>query len=343
MLPRSGREPDRRLRRCAVSPMGQPRYSSGLLRIGLAGVVWGSIPLLIRMVHVSPFVLVFWRVVFGGAAALAYLLITGRLGALRRLTRRDVLALIAVGALLAGNWVLFLGALAMTRVAVAELLGYTGPVFVVALAPLVSREAFDRRIVVPLVLALGGTVVILGMNGLTLGGGKSLLGAVMAFCSAITYAGLMLTGKKLIHSLEAPVIVFGEYVVAAVLLLLAALLLRGPVGGQEWGALATLGLVHTMLATVIFFSGLKHVRTDHAAVFMYAEPVTAVVFAAVFLSEPVGWATAAGGAAVVAAGVLVARMTSPSAPAGSLEVPAALESDGQHSSTGRADGPQQEG
>jgi drug/metabolite transporter (DMT)-like permease len=306
-----------------------PRYSFSLLRIGLAGVVWGSIPLFVRMVPVSPFVIVFWRVVFGGAAALVYLLATRKIGSLRRLDRRGVLALVAVGVLLAANWVLFLGGLAMTRVAVAELLGYTGPVFVVALAPIMGREAFDRRIILPLVLALGGTAVILGLGGLSLGGGRSLLGAIMAFSSAITYSGLMLTGKRLIRSIEAPVIVFGEYVVASLLLLPAALVLTGPAGGKQWGALATLGVVQTTIATLIFFSGLRRVRADHAAVFMYAEPVTAVIFAAVFLAEPLGWATALGGAAVVAAGVLVARMAPPGAPPSGLEAPAGAEVAGE--------------
>ncbi len=301
------------------------RYSSALLRIGLAGVIWGTIPLFIRVVDVSPLVIVFWRVAFGAAAALVYLLVTRKLAALRRLDRRAVLALVAVGVLLAANWILFLGALSMTRVAVAELLGYTGPVFVVALAPLIAREAFDRRILFPLALALGGTGIILGLGGLSLEGGRSLLGAIMAFCSALTYAGLMLTGKRLIRSIEAPVLVFGEYVVASILLLPAALLLAGPSTPIEWGALVTLGVVHTTVATLVFFSGLRYVRADHAAVFMYAEPVTAVVFAAIFLSEPLGWATAVGGAAVVAAGILVARMAPHSTPSTAMEAPAAPE------------------
>ncbi len=100
--------------------------SSGLLRVGLAAVIWGSIPIFVRMVDTSPFVLVFWRVAFGAAAMLAYLLLTGKVRDLARLDRRRVLALLAVGALIAVNWVLFLGALTMTRVAVAELLAIPG-------------------------------------------------------------------------------------------------------------------------------------------------------------------------------------------------------------------------
>ncbi len=58
------------------------------------------------------------------------------------------------------------------------------------------------------------------------------------------------------------------------------------------------------------------VRADHAAVITYAEPVTAVIFAALFLAERLGWVTAVGGVAVIAAGVLVARL----APSSGVEV-----------------------
>ena len=265
--------------------------SSGLLRIGLAGVIWGSIPIFVRMVETSPLVIVFWRVAFGAAAVLVYLLLTGRVKELARLDRRGVLALLAVGVLISVNWILFLGALTLTQVAVAELLGYTGPVFVAALAPLVTREPYDRRIVLPLVLALAGTAIIVGLGELSLQGGRSLLGAGMAFCSALTYAGLMLTGKRLLRNISAPVLAFGEYAFATVLMLPAALLLPGPSSSGEWGALVTLGVVHTAFAVLVFFSGLRLVRTDQAGVFMYAEPVTAVIFAAVFLSEPLTWTT----------------------------------------------------
>ena len=74
-------------------------------------------------------------------------------------------------------------------------------------------------------------------------------------------------------------------------------------------ALLTLGLVQTAFAGVFFLSGLRRIRTDHAAILTYAEPVSAVLFAALFLAEPLtGW-TLAGGAMVVAGGLVVARLS----------------------------------
>jgi drug/metabolite transporter (DMT)-like permease len=99
-----------------------------------------------------------------------------------------------------------------------------------------------------------------------------------------------------------------EHLVASVVLLPAALLLPGPSAPREWGALVVLALVHTVGTGMLFLSGLRHVRADHAAVLTYAEPVSAVMFAALLLGQPVTLAIVAGGIAVVAGGVLVARL-----------------------------------
>ena len=49
-------------------------------------------------------------------------------------------------------------------------------------------------------------------------------------------------------------------------------------------------------------------RTDHAAILTYVEPVSAVLFASAFLGEALTPATVIGGALVVGGGMLVARI-----------------------------------
>jgi drug/metabolite transporter (DMT)-like permease len=294
-----------------------PSYRGGLARIATAGLIWGSIALFSRQVGTSPFVIVFWRVAFAGATVAAYLLWKRRLGEFVALSTRRKLALAGVGALLALNWVFFFGALQLTDVAVAVLLGYLGPILVMTFAPLVTREPFDRRVVLPLLIALAGTVIIVGPRGLQLAGGTHLLGAALAFASAFTYAVLVLSAKRLLRGIPPVIYMLGEDVAAALVLLPVIVFLPGPATTVEWGALATLGIVHTAATGFLFLSGLRAVRTDHAAVLTYAEPVSAVVFAALFLGEAITVATIVGGLLVVLAGVRVARME----PAPALEVP----------------------
>jgi drug/metabolite transporter (DMT)-like permease len=283
-------------------------YRGGLARIAAAGLIWGSIPLFSRQVSAGAAVIVFWRVAFAGLTVAAYLAASGRLGELLRLPARRKLALAAMGALLAANWMLFFSALKLTDVAVAVLLAYCGPVLVTVFAPLVTRDAFDRRAVVPLVLALAGTIVIVAPRELQLASGTGLLGAGLAFASAFTYAALVLGAKRLLTGIPATVYMLGEDAMAAVVLLPLVLLSPGPSGPIEWGALITLGVVHTAATGVLFFSALRTVRADHAAVLTYTEPVSAVVFAALFLGEALTAATLIGGAMVVAGGILVTRL-----------------------------------
>ncbi|MRR13507.1 hypothetical protein EG835_13885, partial [bacterium] len=210
------------------------------------------------------------------------------------------------------NWFLFLSALDLTTVATAELLGYTGPVFVAALAPFVTGERFDRRILVPLGLALGGIVVILTQHGLQVESRSELIGAVMAFASALTYATLLLRSKKILRGISSGALMLVEYGVASVVLapFVIAAYVRGdaPSTPGAYAALVTLGVVHTAISGFIFLGGLRRVRTDHAAVLTYVEPVSAVAFAAMFLGEGLTIRTLVGGACVVAGGLAVARL-----------------------------------
>lgn len=287
-------------------------HVSGLIRVALTGVVWGTIPLVLRAATADPWVKVFYRVLFATIVVGVWMLATGRWREVATLDRHKWWQVISQGLLLTVNWLFFLTALDMTEVATAELLGYTGPVFVALLTPNVTGERFDRRILLPLALSLGGIVLILGQHGLALGGTRQAIGAALAAASAFTYAALLLRSKKIIRGISSSALMLGEYGAAAIVLLPVVIYSYlhggGPAGVGSYAALATLGLVHTALTGFVFLAGLRVVRADHAGILMYAEPVSAVIFAAIFLGEPLTWATLTGGALVVLGGVLVARM-----------------------------------
>jgi drug/metabolite transporter (DMT)-like permease len=291
----------------------RPAEFGGLARIVFAGVIWGTIPLVLRAADGASVVKVFYRVFFAAVAILIWMAVTGTLTEVTGLSRRKLGQVAAQGALLTLNWVLFLSALDRTSVATAELLGYTGPVFVAVFAPWVTGERFDKRIVVPLALSLGGIVVILAPQGLRVAGPGELFGAALAFCSALTYATLLLRSKKILKGITGMSLMLVEYTVASAILLPFVAWFyahgQGPSTPVAYAALLTLGLVQTAFAGVFFLSGLRRVRTDHAAILTYAEPVSAVLFAALFLAEPLTVWTLVGGAMVVAGGLVVARMS----------------------------------
>lgn len=284
----------------------------GLARVATAGIIWGTIPLAIRAADGAPAIAVFFRMLFAGIVVAVVAAVTGEWREFRSLPRRKFVQVGAQGLILTLNWFLFLFALDLTNVATAELLAYTGPVFVAALGPMVTREAFDGRIVVPLALALGGIVVILAPQGLEVANARQLAGAGMAFASALTYATLLLRAKKILRDISSSTLMLIEYAVACVALspFVAFAYARGdvPTSARAYAALVTLGVVHSAFTGFIFLGGLRRLRTDHAAILMYLEPASAVVFAALFLGEPLTATTLAGGALVIGGGIIVARM-----------------------------------
>ncbi len=291
-----------------MHPQTRSDSLSGLLRIATAATIWGTIPVFVRLVHVNAAVIVFWRVAFAALFVIALLAFRGTLGAFFRLPARRRNAIVAIGGLLAVNWMLYLGSLQLTKVSVAVLIGYCGPVFVAVMTPLVARERFDRRLVLPLALAMAGIVIIVNPTNLALETPRHLLGAGLALAGAVTYSLLILNGKRLIEGIPATVYTFGEYMGALVVLLPIIVFMKGPAQPVEWGALVALGVVDTSLTGLLFLSGLRRVRADHAAVLTYAEPVSAIIFSAVFLHEAVTAVTVVGAALVIAGGALVARM-----------------------------------
>lgn len=300
---------------------------AGLVQVTLAGVIWGTIPLVLRAADAAPVVKVFFRVALAAIVVGAWMLVTGSWRELTRLGAVKIRRAAGQGLLLMVHWFLFLTALDWTAVATAELLAYTGPVFVALLMPLVTRDRFDRRIIVPLALALGGIAVILGQHGLTLGNGRQQAGALFAGIAALTYAALLLRSKRILRDISSSALMLIEYTVASAVLapfvVHAYATGQGPASAGSYTALVTLGVVHTALVGFLFLGGLRRIRADHAAILMYAEPVSAVLFAALFLDEPLTLATVAGAAAVVCGGVLVARME----PTPGLEAPGAILDD----------------
>ncbi|MDZ4168730.1 MAG: EamA family transporter [Coriobacteriia bacterium] len=283
-----------------------------LARIAAAGLIWGTIPLIMRSADGASVVKVFFRVFFAWVVIALGLVATGGWRELRGLSRSKVLQVVGQGLILTLNWFLFLTAIDMTTVATAELLGYTGPVIVAALAPYVTGEPFDRRVIAPLSLAMVGIVVILAPHGLQVGTDEEAIGALLAFASAFTYATLLLRSKKILRGISSGALMFMEYATASLVLLpfVIAAYLRGdaPSTPVAYAALVSLGIIHTAFAGFLFLGGLRRVRTDHAAILTYVEPVSAVVFASLFLSEALTWTTLVGGALVIGGGVVVARL-----------------------------------
>jgi drug/metabolite transporter (DMT)-like permease len=71
--------------------------------------------------------------------------------------------------------------------------------------------------------------------------------------------------------------------------------------------LLTGGLVHSTVAPLLYFSALRKVMAQHAAILGYIEPLAAVPLAVLFLGERPSLSSLAGGLLIMISGYLVIR------------------------------------
>lgn len=249
-----------------------------------------------------------------GAAILGTLLLSGRQPrvTLSRIPSRQramlALAVIVNGAM---NLVLFFafGAMAVGLVMVVF---YSYPVLVAAMSAGLGRERLTGTRIAALALACAGLVLVLGSQ-LGPGAHATAAGIVLAGIAATCHAVYLVAirgGFDDVPGVQATSLVLaGGFVISGT----AALLLQGTGVAGEWLAsplawaavlcAATFGA----LPKVWIMGGVRLIGATRAAVALLTEPVVAVVVAALLLGERLTAWEVVGGAAILAAVVVVQR------------------------------------
>jgi len=293
----------------AVDPAGgPPERLRGYLEVGCASLANGSIGVMVVYADMPATMLLCLRMAFAAAVLGVVVAATGSWRDLRR--PGAPLRVVAISASLAANLILYFIAIRSTGVAVAIFLSYLAPLYVAVVAPRVLREATDRVVYVALLTGLAGMALIL-VPGLLLEGAKlSAAGLLCAWGAGVMYAAYLLLAKSLrVRRVRSTAVVFVQSAFTAAVMLGPGLL---AVTAAQYSytlpdvlVAALLGLVTTAFSFSLFMDGLRYVRVQHASIIAYLEPVSAPLYALVFLGQvPSAW-TVAGGALIVAAGIVV--------------------------------------
>ena len=269
-----------------------------VLSLALLAFAWGAIPLFVRT-DTPPTHLVAMRVTMGAAVLVLFSAATTRL----TIPKLGKGRLTVVGVVLAAHWLFFFLSLHLTPVAVSLAIVYVGPVLAAAFAGPVLQERVGWH------AYAGLAVAVLGMVLVTRPGAGATIGGVMAAgASGVLLAVLMLLGKPLAADLGGLVVATWELVVASIVL--APFTLQAVrFSSDAWPQFLILGALFTGVAGVVYWSSMRQLPIAVVSVIMYLEPASAVVWAAIFLSEqpdPLAWL---GVGFVVAAGTIAGHGT----------------------------------
>jgi drug/metabolite transporter (DMT)-like permease len=210
------------------------------------------------------------------------------------------------------NVVLF-AAFSVMTVAVAMTLFYTYPVLVmVTLAALRVEHVTPVRLAA-LALAMAGLVLVVGSQvgpeaHVTLPGIALALGA--AVCQA-AYLVVSRDGYTSVPAVQATSLILlgGMAIAGATALLTGSLASSGSWLGEPvvWVAVLLAGTVGAAIPKVFVLMGVRRIGGSRTAMLMLAEPVVAVLSAAVVLGQPMTVAQVVGGGAILVAAAIVQR------------------------------------
>lgn len=188
------------------------------------------------------------------------------------------------GAALGVGWIFLYEAYRRVGVSVATLAYYCGPVIVMILSPVLFREKLTGTKIAGFFAVLMGMVCV---NLRVVSEGKNAWGLFCGIMAAMLYAVMVIFNKKaesvggLENSLCQLVVSFG---VSAVFLVLRHGFTLS-VGAGSLLPILLLGVVNTGIGCTLYFSSFGELPVQTVAVCGYLEPLSAVVFSALFLHE----------------------------------------------------------
>jgi drug/metabolite transporter (DMT)-like permease len=182
---------------------------------------------------------------------------------------------------------------------------YLAPVLIALFAPLVLKEKLEGRTVVALGFAIAGLAAISFIGNDVSNGSDGLKGVGFAVLSAVSYAVLVLTVKYLRDSMSSLAIFFYQSIVMIALILPFAGWRPPTLDAGQWGSLFIIGAVHSAILPMVYLVVIKRVKAQHMGVLSYVDPLSSTLFAWLLLGEVPGWENFAGGALIIAAGMII--------------------------------------
>ena len=271
----------------------------------LSMLIFSSIGVFVDALSVPSSVTALFRSVFGTAILLLVILFTGK-----KLDKKVFLSnaryLIPAGIFLGINWVLLFEGYKMTGVATATLCYYLAPAIVIILSPIVLREKPGFLKILCAFAAFLGMIPVSGIlnkeSEVDLGGIAVSLGA------ALLYAAIVLLNKKLknISGIETTVIQLGISSIVMLLYVFISVPLSAYENylSKDILTLLILGVVHTGVAYLLYFTSIKSIKASDAALFSYIDPAGALIFSYTLLEEEFTWMGLLGIVIILGASIL---------------------------------------
>ncbi len=261
-------------------------------------LIFGSIGAFVRNINLSSGEIAFLRAVIGSIFLIGASFFFKQ-GFSFKSIKANSLLLILSGAALGINWIFLFQAYEYTSIANATLSYYLAPVHVIILSPFILKENLtSKKIFCVLVAMFGLYLIVKTGNGNLDYSYNHALGVTYGLLASVLYAGIILM-NKFIKNLPGFETALVQLICAALVLLPYVALGKGlgfsGVSPNSIFLIFIVGIIHTGVAYFLYFTAIKGLKGQAIAVLSYIDPVSAVIIAAIFLGEAMGFLQIIGG------------------------------------------------
>ena len=268
--------------------------------LSLSMAIFGTIGVLTRNISVTSGELALYRAVMAALLIICYLLITRQKIDFKAI-KKELPLLLASGMAMGVNWILLFQAYRYTTISAATLSYYFAPVIVTIVCPFLFHEKLTRKQIICFLMSTIGIVMITGIGNIEKSG-TDLIGILFGLGAAVFYATVILINKfiKNVTGIHRTLLQF----FSAIVLLVPYVAMTsgsnlGTLDTKGWICLLIVGLFHTGVTYCLYFSALKDLSGQEAAILSYIDPLVAVIISVAILGEPLTLPQAIGGALIL--------------------------------------------
>ena len=278
--------------------MKESNRSRIMMAVSMA--IFGTVGLFVRQINVSSGELALYRALMAASLIFIYLLVTRQKFPFAAI-KKEIPLLLLSGVAMGFNWILLFQAYKFTTISVATLSYYFAPVIVTILCPIIFREKLTKKQIICFVMSTLGLVLITGIGDLN-GSSSHFTGILFGLGAATLYATVVML-NKFIKNVEGIHRTFLQFLAAiAVLIPYVALttgINLGGVDGMGWICLPVVGFIHTGITYCMYFTSLRDIPGQKAAILSYIDPLVAVIVSVTILGESMSFIQIIGGVMIL--------------------------------------------
>ncbi|MCI7606615.1 MAG: DMT family transporter [Spirochaetales bacterium] len=253
----------------------------------LSMAIFGTLGIFTRNIAVSSGELALYRAILAALLIFVYLKIRGE-KIDYKFIKKELVLLILSGVAMGINWILLFEAYKYTTISLATLSYHFAPVIVTIVCPILFKEKLSIKEIICFLMSTLGLVMITGIGDF--GNNNNTLGILYGLGAAVFYATVILI-NKFIKNVEGIHRTFLQFLSAIVTLLPYVLLTSGinvlSLNATGWINLLIVGLIHTGITYCMYFSSLKELPGQKAAILSYIDPLVAVLISVFVLGESI--------------------------------------------------------